>query len=40
MPLGQALQQPEPRWEDAMPPNWVHGGGWGMQRMVLFSGLG
>ena len=38
-PLHQALRAPEPRWDQPVPPNWLHGGGWGQQRMLLMAGL-
>ncbi len=40
LPVEEVLRQPEPQWDQAMPADWVHGGGWGTQRMVLLSGLG
>ncbi len=38
-PLAAALQMPEPEWEKPRPGDWTQGGGWGSQRVGLFSGL-
>jgi hypothetical protein len=39
MPLRVALETPEPNWEEPRAPDAAHGGGWGSQRVALFSGL-
>lgn len=36
----QVISLPEPHWDQPIPADWVHGGGWGTQRMVFFSGMG
>lgn len=37
------LSPPSPsslsQWDQPVPPDWQHGGGWGQQRMVLIAGL-
>lgn len=38
-PLGRVLQETEPAWHEPMPSDWVHGGGWGQQRVVVFANL-
>lgn len=38
-PLHRALAQGEPQWDEPMPSDWVQGGGWGRQRVVLISDL-
>jgi hypothetical protein len=40
MELREALQAPEPDWEQPRPPDAPRGGGWGSQRALLISGLG
>jgi hypothetical protein len=38
-PVGLAFQSMEPDWGAPVPADWVHGGGWGAQRTIAFSGL-
>jgi hypothetical protein len=38
-PAFEALRAREPRWDRPAPRDWVPGGGWGQQRMVLMSGI-
>ena len=38
-PVHEAMAAAEPRWDQPVPPDWLHGGGWGQQRMILASGL-
>lgn len=37
-PVSEALQQPEPAWDEPRTENW-QGGGWGSERILLFSGM-
>jgi hypothetical protein len=39
MPLHIALATPEPDWDKPRAPDAAQGGGWGSQRVALFSGL-
>jgi hypothetical protein len=39
MPLEAALAMPEPLWEQPRTLDAAQGGGWGSQRVALFSGL-
>ena len=39
MPLQAALAMPEPLWEQPRTLDAAQGGGWGSQRVALFSGL-
>lgn len=39
MPLHMALATPEPDWGQPRAPDAAQGGGWGSQRVALFSGL-
>ena len=38
-PVAAALAAPQPAWDRPVSPEWMHGGGWGQQRMVLMAGL-
>lgn len=38
-PLHEAVRVAEPRWDQPVPPDWLHGGGWGQQRMLLMANL-
>jgi hypothetical protein len=38
-PATEALHHPEAPWDRPVPADWLPGGGWGQQRMVLMAGI-
>ena len=37
--VDEALDEGEPQWDKPMPDTWVHGGGWGSRKVIIFNDI-